>query len=217
MTLCFTAQQNLLTITTLCHILLGVFQWFSGLHLNGCKWIFNDSSKGNTSRPSHFTAKICQKVYKWPLLSNFRFPFKKNYKKLSDINEDRRTDEDIRTASAKPGGFPYYYTLRPIWGTSALSLRSQMRIFNTSFKSIPFYGSKTWRKPIPTLASYRCTTNVSVTSFINLCFRKVMPVHWQNEEREKRSYEKEQDKNSSSKDPPAQVELDRPNPGEACK
>ena len=53
------------------------------------------------------------------------------------------TEEDIKCPINKARHA--FNTLRPIWRSTALSLRNKIRIFNTNVKSVLLYGSETWR------------------------------------------------------------------------
>ena len=60
--------------------------------------------------------------------------------------------------------------LRPIWRSTALSLRNKIRIFNTSVKSVLLYGSETW-----------CVTKTNthkVQTFTNRCLRNILSIRW---------------------------------------
>ena len=57
----------------------------------------------------------------------------------SVVNRDGGTDEDIKSRINKAR--LAFNTLRPIWNSSALSLKSKVRIFNTNVKAVLLYGS----------------------------------------------------------------------------
>ena len=61
----------------------------------------------------------------------------------SVVSKDGRTDEDIKCRINKARHA--FSTLRPIWRSTALSLRNKIRIFNTNVKSALLYGWETWR------------------------------------------------------------------------
>ena len=63
------------------------------------------------------------------------------------INKDGGTGEDIRWRIIKARYT--FNTLRPIWSSTALSVRNKIRIFNTNGKSVLLYGSR------PALKSYK--------------------------------------------------------------
>ena len=59
----------------------------------------------------------------------------------SVVSKDGGTDEDIKCRINKARHA--FNTLRPIWRSTALSLRNKIRIFNTIVKSVLLYGSET--------------------------------------------------------------------------
>nr|KAG5687076.1 hypothetical protein BaRGS_017094 [Batillaria attramentaria] len=61
----------------------------------------------------------------------------------SVVSKDGGTDEDIKSRTNKARHA--FRTLRPIWRSTALSLRNKIRIFNSNVKSVLLYGSETWR------------------------------------------------------------------------
>ncbi|RUS91917.1 hypothetical protein EGW08_000319 [Elysia chlorotica] len=83
---------------------------------------------------------------------------------VSVVSKDGATDEDIRCRINKARYA--YNTLKPIWRSTALSVRNKIRIFNTNVKSVLLYGSETWR------ATKTSTTKLQ--SFINRCLRNIL-------------------------------------------
>ena len=61
-------------------------------------------------------------------------------------------------------------SLRPIWRSTALSLRNKIRIFNTNVKSVVLYGSETWR--------VTKTNTQKLQTFTNRCLRNIVNVRW---------------------------------------
>ena len=77
-------------------------------------------------------------------------------------------DEDIKCRINKARHA--FNTLRPIWRSTALSLRNKIRIFNTSVKSVLLYGSETWR--------VTKTNTHKLQTFINRCLRNILNIKW---------------------------------------
>ncbi|CAH8289053.1 unnamed protein product, partial [Heterobilharzia americana] len=71
------------------------------------------------------------------------------------------TDEDVKVRIVKAR--QAFISLKPVWRSSALSVRNKIRIFNTNVKSVLLYGSETWR----------VTKGISnkLQTFINNCLR----------------------------------------------
>ena len=63
-----------------------------------------------------------------------------------------------------------FNTLRPIWRSTALSLRKKIRIFNTSVKSVLLYSSETWR--------VTKTNTHKLQTFTNRCLRNTLNIRW---------------------------------------
>lgn len=86
----------------------------------------------------------------------------------SVVSKDGGTDEDIKSRINKARHA--FHTLRPIWRSSALSLRNKIRIFNTNVKSVLLYGSETWRTTK--------TNTHKLQTFINRCLRNILNIRW---------------------------------------
>ena len=63
-----------------------------------------------------------------------------------------------------------FSTLRPIWRSTALSLRNKIRIFNTNLKSVLLYGLETWR--------VTKTNTHKLQTFTNRCLRNIFNITW---------------------------------------
>ena len=86
----------------------------------------------------------------------------------SVVNKNGGTEEDIRCRIYK--AMYTFNTLRPIWRSTALSVRNKIRIFNTNVKSVLLYGSETWR-----------VTNTSTQKLQTLtdrCLRNILNIRW---------------------------------------
>jgi len=86
----------------------------------------------------------------------------------SVVSKDGGTDEDIKSRINKARHA--FNTLRPIWKTTALSLRNKIRIFNTNVKSVLLYGSETWR--------VTKTNTHKLQTFVNRCLRNILKIRW---------------------------------------
>nr|KAG5698609.1 hypothetical protein BaRGS_027120 [Batillaria attramentaria] len=86
----------------------------------------------------------------------------------SIVSKDGGTDEDIKSRTNKARHA--FRTLRPIWRSTALSLRNKIRIFNSNVKSVLLYGSETWRTT--KTGSHRLQT------FINRCLRNILNIRY---------------------------------------
>ena len=63
-----------------------------------------------------------------------------------------------------------FNTLRPIWRSTALSLRNKICIFNTNVKLVLLYGSETWR--------VTKTNTYKLKKFTNRCLRNILNIRW---------------------------------------
>nr|KAG5708827.1 hypothetical protein BaRGS_031981 [Batillaria attramentaria] len=86
----------------------------------------------------------------------------------SVVSKDGGTDEDIKSRTNKARHA--FRTLRPIWRSTALSLRNKIRIFNSNVKSVLLYGSETWRTT--KTGSHR------LQIFINRCLRNILNIRY---------------------------------------
>ena len=86
----------------------------------------------------------------------------------SVVSKDGETDEDIKCRINKARHA--FNTLRPIWRSTALSLRNKIRIFNTNVKSVLLYGSETWR--------VTKTNTHKLQTFTNRCLRNILNIRW---------------------------------------
>ena len=68
----------------------------------------------------------------------------KQFKYLGSIVSDTGgTEEDVK--SRKRSAQYMFTTLKPIWRSKAISLKTKLKIYNSSVKTILLYGSETWR------------------------------------------------------------------------
>ena len=66
--------------------------------------------------------------------------------------------------------FTYFNTLRPIWRSTAVSLRNKIRITNTNVKSGLLYSLETWR--------VTKTSTHKLQTFTSRCFRNIPYIRW---------------------------------------
>ena len=81
----------------------------------------------------------------------------------SVISTSGETDQDVQARKKK--ALQAYAILKPIWRSRALRTATKIRIFNSNVKSVPLYGSETWRS---TAASTK-----TIQVFINRCLRNI--------------------------------------------
>lgn len=62
----------------------------------------------------------------------------------SIVSKTGGADEDIRSRIGKARHA--FVTLRPIWKSNNISLKTKIRIFETNVKSVLLYGSETWKQ-----------------------------------------------------------------------
>ncbi|RUS74162.1 hypothetical protein EGW08_018077 [Elysia chlorotica] len=86
----------------------------------------------------------------------------------SVVDKHGGTEEDIKSRTNK-ARFAFN-SLRPIWNSSALSIRNKLRIFNTNVKSVLLYVSETWRTTK--------TNTTKLQTFINRCLKYILKVRW---------------------------------------
>ena len=60
--------------------------------------------------------------------------------------------------------------LSKIWKSKLIKLKTKMRIFNSSVKSVLLYSSETWR-----ITKHRVN---KIQTFVNRCLRRIMNVKW---------------------------------------
>ena len=77
--------------------------------------------------------------------------------------QDRRHRKDTKARVA-------FLMLSKIWKSKLIKLKTKMRIFNSSVKSVLLYSSETWRIT-------KHTVN-KIQTFVNRCLRRIMNVKW---------------------------------------
>ena len=74
------------------------------------------------------------------------------------------TDEDMKTRIKKAQ--QAFATLRPVWKSTAISVKTKLRVFNSNVKAVLLNGSATWK----------VTANISkkIQTFVNKCLRQIL-------------------------------------------
>ena len=86
----------------------------------------------------------------------------------SKINKTGGTEEDTKARIQKAR--VAFLMLSKIWKSKLIKLKTKMRIFNSSVKSVLLYSSETWRIT-------KHTVN-KIQTFVNRCLRRIMNVKW---------------------------------------
>ena len=84
----------------------------------------------------------------------------------SVVSRDDRTDRDIKSGIGKATSA--FRTLRPIWTSQVISVKTKLRMFNTNVKSVLLYACDTWRMT-------KASTH-KVQTFINKCLRAILHI-----------------------------------------
>ena len=84
------------------------------------------------------------------------------------INKDGGADEDIKCRINKARCA--FNSLRPMWRSTALSLRSKIGLFNSNVKAVLLYGSETWR--------VTKTNTDKLQAFVKKCLRHILKIRW---------------------------------------
>ncbi|VDO15268.1 unnamed protein product [Brugia timori] len=126
----------------------------AGLNINVSK---TKSLDINTGNPSNFTVagQEVEKVESFQYLG-------------SQIASDGGTKSDIGARIKKARAA--FASLRNIWKSNQISLRTKIRIFNSNVKSVLLYASETW------CVSAEITQKLQV--FINRCLRYIIRAWW---------------------------------------
>ncbi|XP_072906368.1 uncharacterized protein [Hemitrygon akajei] len=86
----------------------------------------------------------------------------------SKISKSGGTDEDIRARIGKAQHA--FTTLRPVWRSTAISVKTKLRIFSSNVKAILLYGSETWR-----ITNTSCN---KIQTFLNKCLWQILFLKW---------------------------------------
>ena len=87
----------------------------------------------------------------------------------SKISKTGGTEEDIRARVNRARCA--FTVLRPIWKSSAISITTKIRIFNSNVKAVLLYGAETWRVSKASTAK--------IQTFMNRCLRQILKLRWQ--------------------------------------
>ena len=84
------------------------------------------------------------------------------------VDQQGGTDRDVtaRIGKAKAA----FFTVKNIWASGEISLRTKLHIFNSNVKSVLLYGCETWRT---TQAMQQ-----KIQTF-NTCLRRICKIQWQ--------------------------------------
>ena len=85
------------------------------------------------------------------------------------VSRDSGTDRDIKSRIGKATAA--FKTLRPIWTSQVISVKTKLRIFNTNVKSVLLHACETWH--ITKALTYK------VQTFINRCMTAILHIKWQ--------------------------------------
>lgn len=86
----------------------------------------------------------------------------------SNVDNSGGTDADVRVRIGKARGA--FNQLKNIWRASNLSLKSKIRIFNTTVKPVLLYGAETWRTTVVIIRR--------IQTFINFCLRGILRIRY---------------------------------------
>jgi len=87
----------------------------------------------------------------------------------SIVTSDRGADQDVKSRIGKAR--QVFNTLRPVWNTRSISIKTKLRIFITNVKSVLLHGSETW-------GVTRSISN-KLQTFTSQCLRKILKIYWQ--------------------------------------
>ena len=87
----------------------------------------------------------------------------------SVVSRDGGTDRDIKSRIGKATAV--FKTLRPIWTSQVISVKTKLRMFDTNVKSVILYACETWR--------VTNTLTHKVQTFITRCLRAILHIKWQ--------------------------------------
>ena len=86
----------------------------------------------------------------------------------SKINTTRGTEKDTKARLQKER--VTFLILSKIWKSKLITLKTKMRLFSYSVKSVLLYKSETWRITKHTVSK--------IQTFVNSCLRRIMNVKW---------------------------------------
>ena len=98
----------------------------------------------------------------------------------SVLDQQGGTDRDVTARIGKARAA--FVMLKNIWAPGGISMRTKLRIFNSSVKLILLYGCETWR----TIQ----TVQQTIQTFFNTCLRRIYKIQWQEKIRNKDLWER---------------------------
>ena len=87
----------------------------------------------------------------------------------SVVDQQGGTDRDVTARIGKARAA--FVMLKNIWAFGGISMRTKLRIFNSSVKSVLVYGCETW------LTTQ--TMQQKIQTFFNTCLRRIYNIQWQ--------------------------------------
>ena len=86
----------------------------------------------------------------------------------SKIRKKGGTNKDIKASIKKAQ--QAFAILRPVWKSTAISIKTKLRVFNSNVKAVLLYGSETWK----------VTANISkkIQPFVNKCLWRILHLKW---------------------------------------
>ena len=98
----------------------------------------------------------------------------------SVVDQQGGIDRDVTATIVKARAA--FVMLKNIWAAVGISMRTKLRIFNSSVKSVLLYGSETWRTTQ--------TMQQKIQTFFNTCLRRIYKIRWQEKIRNEDMWER---------------------------
>ena len=84
------------------------------------------------------------------------------------ISKTGGTEEDIKSRIGKA---PHVFvTLKPVWNSRNILIKTKLNIFNSNVKSVLLYGSETWTHTKGLVSKLQV--------FVNTCLRQILRIRW---------------------------------------
>ena len=123
----------------------------------------------------------------------------------SVVDQQGGTDRNVTARIGKARAA--FVVLKNIWASGGISMRTILRIFNSSVKSVQLYGCEAWRTTQ--------TVQQKIKTFFNTCLRRIYKIRWQEKIQYERSVGESGTGTSGQADTAEEVGLDRAHPQEA--
>ena len=98
----------------------------------------------------------------------------------SVVDHQGGTDRDVTARIGKARAA--FVTLKNIWASGGISMRTKLRIFNSNVKSVLLYGCETWRTTQ--------TMQRKIQTFFNTGLRRIYKIQWQEKIRNEELWER---------------------------